>query len=190
MTTVLEQTKKKHHDHLVDLDEQRQKPQAKLVEKMAALAQLREKVAALHPRDPANELAIKKLNREIADLEREAAALQSQLAKIDGSAREIHEQVRALELPGDEDELRRHRDVFLESLDAARMALASYCACDREFKTKHGQEGVRRAGAIREELQDRERRLRALGWTEVDAVSATIGAFQVVAMLPPAGKQS
>ncbi|MHB8499703.1 MAG: hypothetical protein ACYDCG_18325 [Candidatus Acidiferrales bacterium] len=188
MTSILEQTKQKHHDRLVELDEDRQGPQTKLADKRAAVAQLREKLAALQPRDPANEKAIKTLRSEIVGVEREVTALESQLTKIDGAAREIHEQIRAIELPEDEAKLRDWAEVIRVVLNDARYFLAQYCVADREFVAKHGEEGHRRAAAIRGEFQDRENHIQREGWTLLDAVEVKIRPIHILPMWPPGPK--
>jgi chromosome segregation ATPase len=184
-------------DELRKLDAQRQRPQNELAETTGRIRTLQAELDGARIRlknatgqqlvDIKREIST--LQSGIADLQREADLLETKVRRIDDEAAGCHARIRELELPEDEAELRKNRDAVWEALDAARIALANYCACDRKFKAKHGQEGTRRASVILEKLRDREHRLRALGWTQIDVVSAPVGAFSVVAMLPPTEKQ-
>jgi chromosome segregation ATPase len=197
MKTTVEQ-KAEHHERLVQLDEKRQEPQAQLADTIARSRTLRSELHAAQLRlsaAPAQEReAIKREIRTIesgvSDLQREADELESKIKRIDDEAAVHHAQIRRIELPEGVNELRRRRDAVWAALDAARIALAQYCICDRELKAKYGQEVVSPAGVIREELLNREHSLRGAGWTEIDAVSAPVGQLPVVAMLPPAAAKA
>jgi chromosome segregation ATPase len=195
VVTVMEQTKQKHHEHLVALDKKRQAPLAQLADANARGQTLRAELHAVQLRlsgapveaRAAIKREIETLESGIADLQREASELLSKIKRFDDEMATHHAQIRAIQFPEDEAELRRRRDGVWAAMDAARIALAEYCLQDRRFKVKYGhsQESMQKSGIIREELHAREAGLRAEGWTEIDATWAPVGPRQVVPMLPP-----
>ncbi|MGB2643546.1 MAG: hypothetical protein WA530_09240 [Candidatus Acidiferrum sp.] len=188
MTTILEETKAKHHRRLVELDDDRQKPQAKLAEKLRVRADLRQQLAALGAERPENKNQLYRLGHEIKNAEQEIATLESKLAKIDGEAATHHARILECDRPGDEARLAQQYEAARRAMAAARIAVAEYFLAGALHTRKYGEDGRLFDKKLREAFHEEQRTLRDKGWQTLDPVSTPFGKVDFQPMLPPARK--
>jgi chromosome segregation ATPase len=195
--TMAEQ-KQEHYSRLLELDAKRQAPQDALTAAIARLrtleAQLSDAKFRLHGATNQDAVAIKAeiatLESGIAAMTREVRELEKPVEAIDCEMAGHHAQIRAIELPEGEAELRESRAAVWAAEDALRVARAQYCIQEHEFKTKYpGQEATQRASLITQELLARnDAALRAQGWQPIVETWVPLGPVQIAPMLPPARK--